>query len=160
MKEGTAWLRATPADTLAAPPLVLRGFRPVYAVFFAKAVHDSLEHLRPWMAWARSHVTDEAEETLLREAEARFDAGTDFGFLIFSADDEVVGACGVDPHAPGVRPGIVDKPTHSLNRGAEKNPGREAMMRRRSAGSRLPPDPSPASPSGTGRRDSCGSAGV
>lgn len=103
MKEaGTAWLRGRPADTLAAAPLVLRGFRPVYAVALAKAVNDSLEHLRPWMAWARSHVTDEAEEMLLREAEARFDAGTDFSFVIFSPENEVVGACGLHPRrGPG-----------------------------------------------------------
>lgn len=90
-----SWLRGKPGDTLAAPPLVLRRFRPAYAAAVARAVNDSLEHLRPWMAWAQSPVTAEEEEAVLRAAEARFEAGSEFAFLVFSPDDEVVGACGL-----------------------------------------------------------------
>ncbi|HEV2766633.1 MAG TPA: GNAT family N-acetyltransferase [Acidimicrobiales bacterium] len=91
----SSWLRGRPADALAAPPLVLRRFRPAHAAALTRAVNDSLEHLRPWMAWARTPVTTEQEQTRLGDAEARFDAGSEFAFLVFSPNEEVVGACGL-----------------------------------------------------------------
>ena len=83
--------------------VVLRRFRPVHAAALADAVNESLDHLRPWMAWATVTVNTSDEEAILREAEAKFDAGSEFAFLIFSHDDQVVGACGLHPRrGPGV----------------------------------------------------------
>lgn len=97
------WLKARPQEALVTERVVLRRFRPVHAAALADAVNESLDHLRPWMAWATVPVSAGDEETVLREAEAKFDAGTEFAFLIFSQDDQVVGACGLHPRrGPGV----------------------------------------------------------
>lgn len=98
----TWWLQSRPSETLIADRVVLERFRPVHSLALAEAVNASHEHLRPWMAWAQSEMAQSDADSVLREAAARFDAGTDFGFLILSRDDEVVGACGLHPRrGPG-----------------------------------------------------------
>lgn len=99
-----AWLSRRPSSVISAPPLVLRRFDPEHAPALTEAVNQSIEHLRPWMAWANSPVTVEAEATLLREARSRFDAGEDFAYLMFVEErGELVGACGLHPRqGPGV----------------------------------------------------------
>ena len=97
------WLHARPQEILVADSVVLRRFRPVHATALADAVNESLDHLRPWMAWATVAVNASDEETVLREAEAKFDRGSEFAFLIFSHDDQLVGGCGLHPRrGPGV----------------------------------------------------------
>ncbi|MGH9177891.1 MAG: GNAT family N-acetyltransferase [Acidimicrobiales bacterium] len=90
-----SWLKSRPGDTLAAPPLTLRRFHPDHAAALTAAIIDSLTHLSPWMAWAVPPVTLEGQVLILRQAAGRFQAGTDFGFLMFSPDGEVVGASGL-----------------------------------------------------------------
>lgn len=58
----------------------------------------SVEHLRPWMAWAATEPRPLAERRdLLVAGERSWEAGTDFVFGLFDVDDPrtVVGGCGL-----------------------------------------------------------------
>ena len=61
-----------------------------------EAVDSSLEHLRPWMPWARDDPQPLEEKVeLLRGFRGRFDLGQDFVYGIFSADEsEAFGGTG------------------------------------------------------------------
>lgn len=73
--------------------LVLRCWEPRDAPLLKQALDSSLDHLRPWMPWARREPqTLEEKVSLLRTFRAKFDLGEDFGFGIFAADEaEVIG---------------------------------------------------------------------
>ena len=60
---------ATPPERVAAGPLVLRRVEAGDAAVIAAAVGASLEHLRPWMAWATPEAAD-VRTQLLRVAES------------------------------------------------------------------------------------------
>src|SRR5918995_4548966 len=61
----------------------------------ARAIEESLEHLRPWMAWAVEWPkTREDQLAMLREWEERRLAGLD-EFLGVWLDGELVGSCGL-----------------------------------------------------------------
>jgi RimJ/RimL family protein N-acetyltransferase len=59
------------------------------------AINESLEHLRPWMAWAAEPATEEGLYTFFAAAEEQWDQRRDFGFSIVDAEDSVVGGCGL-----------------------------------------------------------------
>ena len=60
------------------------------------AINESLEHLRPWMAWASEPATEAGLATLFSAAEELWDQRRDFGYLIVDPADEVVlGGCGL-----------------------------------------------------------------
>ncbi len=60
------------------------------------AINASLDHLRPWMAWAQEPATDESLGAFFAEAQAAWDARRDFGYTIVdAADTEVLGGCGL-----------------------------------------------------------------
>lgn len=60
------------------------------------AVNASLDHLRPWMAWAREPATEGSLEAFFAESEAAWEALRDFGYIIVdAADTEVLGGCGL-----------------------------------------------------------------
>ena len=60
------------------------------------AINTSLDHLRPWMAWASEPATEAAMATFLATAEELWDQRHDFGYSIVDADDErVLGGCGL-----------------------------------------------------------------
>jgi RimJ/RimL family protein N-acetyltransferase len=60
------------------------------------AINESLEHLRPWMAWAREPATETAMATFFAAAEELWDQRRDFGYTIVAADGEaVLGGCGL-----------------------------------------------------------------
>ncbi len=47
------------------------------------AVQQSLAHLAPWMSWATPHAADGADQDeFTRDAEAQWDAGTDYVYLL------------------------------------------------------------------------------
>jgi len=78
---------ATPPERLAAGPLVLRRVEAGDAAVVAAAVGASLEHLRPWMAWATPEAADTRTQ-LLRVAEADELWETGAGFIyVMIADD-------------------------------------------------------------------------
>jgi RimJ/RimL family protein N-acetyltransferase len=84
--------------------LVIRCYEPRDAPLLKDAVDSSLEHLRVWMLWARGapQTLDETIE-LLRRFRSTFDAGEDFTYGIFAADEnQLLGGTGLMPRiGPG-----------------------------------------------------------
>jgi RimJ/RimL family protein N-acetyltransferase len=71
--------------------ILLRCYSPEDAPKLKEAIDASLEHLRPWMWWAKNEPeTLDAKVELLRRMRADFDLGNDFTYGIFSPDDSVV----------------------------------------------------------------------
>ncbi len=60
------------------------------------AINASLEHLRPWMAWAGEPTTEAAMATFFAASEELWEQRKDFGYSIVDAADTVVlGGCGL-----------------------------------------------------------------
>jgi RimJ/RimL family protein N-acetyltransferase len=79
--------------------LLVRCYSPEDASKLKEAVDASLDHLRPWMSWAKDEPTElDTKVELLRRFRGNFDLGTDFVYGIFSADGSVVlGGTGFHP---------------------------------------------------------------
>ncbi len=77
--------------------LFLRCWEPTDASSLKEAVDSSLDHLRPWMPWARFEPQSLEEKVmLLRGFRGRFDLGQDFVYGAFSRDgSDVVGGTGL-----------------------------------------------------------------
>jgi RimJ/RimL family protein N-acetyltransferase len=64
--------------------LVIRCYEPGDALPLQNAVNASLEHLRPWMPWAREEPKGlESKVALIRLFRGQFDLGQDYVFGIF-----------------------------------------------------------------------------
>jgi RimJ/RimL family protein N-acetyltransferase len=86
-----------PAYRIETQRLVLRCWQPADAPLLKAAIDASLEHLRPWMAWA-THEPEEVEAKVkrLRLFRGRFDLDEDYVYGIFTpAEDAVVGGTGL-----------------------------------------------------------------
>jgi RimJ/RimL family protein N-acetyltransferase len=84
--------------------LVVRCWEPRDSPLLKEAVDASLDHLRAWMPWAAEEPqTPEEKVDLLRSFRSQFDAGENFVYGIFSADEsEVLGGTGLMPRiGPG-----------------------------------------------------------
>jgi RimJ/RimL family protein N-acetyltransferase len=68
--------------------LVVRCYEPEDAPLLKEAVDSSIDHLRPWMPWARfePQTLDEKVE-LLRGFRSRFDADEDYAYGVFAPDE-------------------------------------------------------------------------
>jgi RimJ/RimL family protein N-acetyltransferase len=80
--------------------LLVRCYSPEDAPKLKEAVDANLNHLRPWMWWAKDEPTTlDAKVALLRRFRGNFDLGNEFVYGIFSADDSVVmGGTGFHRH--------------------------------------------------------------
>ena len=79
--------------------LVIRCWEPRDAPLLKEAIDSSLDHLRPWMPWARNEpqTLDEKVE-LLRSFRAQFDADENYPYGVFSADESrQLGGAGLHP---------------------------------------------------------------
>jgi RimJ/RimL family protein N-acetyltransferase len=84
-----------PSDHIDAPPLVLRPYRDDDVPALSRAIAESVEHLRPWMAWAALEPLSLAERAaLIRTFNRKWEDGEDFGYGMF-LDGAVVGGCGL-----------------------------------------------------------------
>jgi len=76
---------------------VIRCYQPDDAALLQKAIDESIEHLIPWMPWAKQEpetVSQKAER--LQTFREEFENGIDFAFGIFSRDEEVlIGSTGL-----------------------------------------------------------------
>ena len=81
--------------------LVIRCWEPRDAPLLKDAIDTSLDHLRAWMPWAHDEPqTLDDKVDLLRLFRGRFDAGEDFVYGVFSADEsEAVGGSGLHTRA-------------------------------------------------------------
>ncbi len=70
---------------------------PEDAALFKQAIDESLDHLRPWMSWARREPQDiEQKIARLRHLRSLFDTGRDFVYGIFNPEEtKLVGASGL-----------------------------------------------------------------
>jgi len=111
--------------------LVIRCYEPRDAPLTKEAVDSSLEHLRPWMPWVEFEPQTLEEKTeLLRGFRSAFDAGDNFAYGIFSADEsEQLGGTGLHPRigeggleigyfvrASAARQGFITESTAALTR--------------------------------------------
>jgi RimJ/RimL family protein N-acetyltransferase len=88
-----------PAYRIVTPRLVVRCWDPRDAPLAKEAIDSSLDHLRPWMPWARHEPQTLAEKVeLLREFRGQFDLGSNSVYAIFDAEeDRVIGGTGLHP---------------------------------------------------------------
>jgi RimJ/RimL family protein N-acetyltransferase len=79
--------------------LLVRCYSPEDAPKLKEAIDASLDHLRPWLPWAKNEPDRlDAKVELLRRFRGNFDLGNDFLYGIFSAEDSVVlGGAGLHP---------------------------------------------------------------
>lgn len=86
-----------PPYTIATERLVLRCWEPRDATAFKEAIDSSIDHLLPWMPWAKNEPQSQEEKVkLLRTFRGRFDLGEDFVYGIFTRDEsEVIGGTGL-----------------------------------------------------------------
>jgi RimJ/RimL family protein N-acetyltransferase len=89
----------TPAYRIVTPRLVVRCWDPRDAPMLKAAIDASLEHLLPWMPWARDEPQSvDTKVELLRQFRGRFDLGRDFVYGLFTPDEKaVVGGAGLHP---------------------------------------------------------------
>jgi RimJ/RimL family protein N-acetyltransferase len=90
-------LTARPPERIGGEGIVLRRPRPEDGDALAEAIAASLEHLRPWMAWADdAATTPERRAAYLERVEQGWESGSDFAFLVLDPDERaVVGAAGL-----------------------------------------------------------------
>ncbi len=72
-----------PAEEVLSPRLVLRRLHPDHAEGIALAVGASLDHLKPWMAWAtREAAQPQTQLIRIAEADELWETGSDFIYSI------------------------------------------------------------------------------
>ena len=79
--------------------LVIRCYSPQDAPLLRQSINESLDHLLPWMNWAKAEPEPLAAKVeRLRKYRGQFDLGEDYTFGIFSKDEKVlVGSTGLHP---------------------------------------------------------------
>ena len=110
---------------------MIRCYDPRDAPLLKEAIDSSLDHLRPWMPWTEHEPQTLEEKTdLLKSFRSQFDAGENFVYGIFSADEtEQLGGTGIHPRiepggleigyfirASAARQGFVTESTAALTR--------------------------------------------
>jgi RimJ/RimL family protein N-acetyltransferase len=97
-----AWLGQAPPEEILAGAAVLRRTCPGDTAALVEAVNASLEHLRPWMPWAQLSASAESIGAFLAGADASWQAGTEFQYLIAEPDSRaVLGCCGLHARLEG-----------------------------------------------------------
>lgn len=77
--------------------LVIRCYNPKDAPLLKASIDESIEHLLPWMVWAKFEPeTVEKKIERLRKYRGQFDLGLDYTFGIFSKDESIlIGSTGL-----------------------------------------------------------------
>jgi RimJ/RimL family protein N-acetyltransferase len=88
---------AKPPERIDAGVVTLRRNREADAAAVAKAVGESLDHLQPWMPWAKPGAASvQAQAARLAEVEAGWQRGTDFVYLLVPEDADGDATAGED----------------------------------------------------------------
>jgi SagB-type dehydrogenase family enzyme len=103
-KEAKELVLRIPAYEIETPRLLLRPWQPGDAPALAAALGEGLDHLQPWLPWARDEPLDLAErEALLRRFRGNFDLDRDYFYGLFDRTRALVrGGVGLHPLADGV----------------------------------------------------------
>lgn len=73
------------------PRLVIRCPEVSDALALDLAIKQSLDHLKPWVLWARDEpITIDERLDFLRRSRGNFDLGTDFIYLVFNAEETML----------------------------------------------------------------------
>ena len=90
---------AQPPYRIETDRLVIRCYHPRDAPLLKEAVDSSIDHLRPWMPWARNEPQSlEQKAELLRVFRGNFDLGNDFAYGVFERDESrQLGGAGLHP---------------------------------------------------------------
>ncbi|RKH50344.1 GNAT family N-acetyltransferase [Corallococcus llansteffanensis] len=88
-----------PAYTVQTGQALLRCWSPADASEALRAIQSSLEHLLPWMPWAKQYPMNVMQQAAqLRRMRGLFDLGQDFAYAVFARDgSEVLGGTGLHP---------------------------------------------------------------
>jgi RimJ/RimL family protein N-acetyltransferase len=100
-------LTARPPERIEGDGVVLRRLRETDDGALVAAISASLEHLRPWMAWADDGVTTpERRAGRLEQVQRGWDDGSDFAFVVLDPPERtVLGGCGLHRR---VGPGAIE----------------------------------------------------
>jgi RimJ/RimL family protein N-acetyltransferase len=80
-----------PAYRIITTRMVIRCPDPMDASLLDLAVRQNLDHLLPWMLWAkREPVSFQERIEFLRKVRGNFDLGIDFGYLIFNRSETIL----------------------------------------------------------------------
>ena len=91
-----SWLEAAPPDEIEAGAARLRHWRVEDAKVLARLVNANLEHLRPWMEWAREPPSLDEQREFLQRMHTAWEQRTDFGFAVtLQGRAELVGGMGL-----------------------------------------------------------------
>jgi RimJ/RimL family protein N-acetyltransferase len=94
-------LLTTPPYRIETERLVIRCYEPDDAPLLKAAVDASIDHLLPWMPWARFEPqTLDEKVALCRSFRGQFDLDQNYVYGIFTADEsELIGGAGFHPRA-------------------------------------------------------------
>jgi RimJ/RimL family protein N-acetyltransferase len=86
-----------PAYKILTPRLLIRCLEPIDAAMLNIAMEESLDHLLPWMPWAKQEPLAFQERIqYLRKCRGKFDLGSDFVYGIFNPDEsKLLGGTGL-----------------------------------------------------------------
>jgi RimJ/RimL family protein N-acetyltransferase len=85
------WLDEAPPEEIDAGPVRLRRWRLDDAGDLARLVTDNLEHLRPWVSWAKGASTEAEQRLFLERASAMWDRRLVFGYAVAPTGARPVG---------------------------------------------------------------------
>ncbi len=95
-----------PAYRIITSRLVIRCPEPSDAPAMDLAIRQSLDHLRPWVVWAKDEPVDfDKRLEFIRQSRGSFDLGTDFTYFVLNPSETLLlgGARCSLRHGPGVR---------------------------------------------------------
>jgi len=92
----SSWLDRTPPERIEAGTVRLRRWRVEDAAVLMALVGENVDHLRPWMAWAREAPASADEQaSFLRHVEHGWGERTDFGYAVTLPGGEPIGGMGL-----------------------------------------------------------------
>ncbi len=79
------------------PRFILRCWDPIDATLLKSAIDNSLDHLKPWMAWANDEPEPYSKKVdRIRAMRSKFDGDEDYTYGIFTPDEtRVIGSSGL-----------------------------------------------------------------
>lgn len=76
---------------------VLRPLKPSDALELKNLVESNLDHLKPWMPWAKEEPLEKKAEQI-RSWRGNFDLNTDYHYAVFYPDNRrMIGSSGLHP---------------------------------------------------------------
>ena len=88
-----------PIYKIITPRLTIRCYNPADAQKLERSIHESLDHLLPWMPWAAAEPEPFATKIeRLRRMRSNFDLSIDYVYGIFTQDEKIlIGGTGLHP---------------------------------------------------------------